>query len=110
VAERAAVAALTVERDTLRLAYRNLQHELELMRRRRFVAKAERLDTTQLELEFARKLAALDALSTSSSDSPLRPRRQIQPRRAGRARLAASVSRLGVATYARPTSRRNASS
>lgn len=33
------------------------------MRRRRFVAKAERLDTTQLELEFAHKLAALDALN-----------------------------------------------
>jgi transposase len=62
-AERAALAALTVERDTLRLAYRNAQQELELMRRRLFVAKAERLDTSQLELEFAHKLAALDALN-----------------------------------------------
>ena len=58
----AQLAAVTVERDNLRLAYQNLQHELELMRRRIFVAKAERLDTAQLELEFAHKLAALDAL------------------------------------------------
>ncbi|CAM4482323.1 Transposase TnpC homeodomain domain-containing protein [Myxococcus xanthus] len=33
------------------------------MRSRLFVAKAERLDTTQLGLEFAYKLAALDALN-----------------------------------------------
>lgn len=62
-AERAKLAALTIERDHLRLAYQNLQHELELMRRRLYVAKAERLDTAQLELEFAEKLAALDALN-----------------------------------------------
>ena len=43
----AQLAALTVERDTLRLAYRNAQQELELL----FLAKAERLDTAQLELE-----------------------------------------------------------
>jgi len=59
----AQLAALTVERDNLRLAYQNLQHELELMRRRLYVAKAERLDTAQLELELAGKLAALDALN-----------------------------------------------
>lgn len=61
----AQLAAVTVERDHLRLAYRNLQQELELLRRRLFVAKAERLDTTQLELEFAGKLAALDAINAS---------------------------------------------
>lgn len=59
----AQLAALTVERDTLRLAYRNAQQELELLRRRLFLAKAERLDTAQLELELGHKLAALDALS-----------------------------------------------
>ena len=59
----AQLAALTVERDTLRLAYRNAQLELELLRRRLFLAKAERLDTAQLELELGHKLAALDALS-----------------------------------------------
>lgn len=76
------------------------------MRRRLFVAKAERLDTTQLGLAFAHKLAALDALNQQLGQ----PAASAQPRRAGRARLAASASRLGVATYARPTSRRNASS
>jgi transposase len=59
----AELAALTLERDHLRLAYQNLQHELELMRRRLYVAKAERLDTAQLELELAGKLAALDAMN-----------------------------------------------
>lgn len=64
----AQLAAVTQERDSLRLAYRNLQAEIELLRRRLFVAKAERLDTQQLELEFADKVAALDALT-----------RQLQP-------------------------------
>jgi hypothetical protein len=49
------------------------------MRRRLFIAKAERLDTTQRELEFAHKLAH-STRSTSSSDSPLRPHRRILPR------------------------------
>jgi len=62
-AERARSAALTIERDALRLAYQNLKHEVELLRRRLFVARAERLDSTQLELELAGKLAALDALN-----------------------------------------------
>jgi transposase len=56
-------AELTAERDRLRKAYREMQLELELLRRRIFVAKAERVDSSQLELEFARKRAELDALS-----------------------------------------------
>jgi len=63
--------ALTVERDNLRLAYDNLRLELELLRRRLFVAKAERVDTAQLELEFAGKLAALDALNRELGLPPL---------------------------------------
>ena len=51
------------ERDTLRTAYTALKLELELMKRRLFIAKAERVDVAQLELEFAAKLAQLDALS-----------------------------------------------
>ncbi len=62
-AERSLRAALEVERDHLRLAYQELQHELALMRRRLFAAKAERLDTAQLELELGQKLAALDAMN-----------------------------------------------
>jgi len=66
-------AALTAERelriewerkhDRLLGAYQALEQQLELIRRRLYVAKAERIDTTQLELEFAEKLAALDALA-----------------------------------------------
>jgi hypothetical protein len=47
----------------LREAHEALPREVELARRRLVVAKAERVDTTQLELEFAAKLAALDALA-----------------------------------------------
>ena len=61
-AERARVAELTQERDLLRNSHERLRLELELLRRRIFVAKAERIDTAQLELEFAATLAALDRL------------------------------------------------
>jgi hypothetical protein len=61
-AEHDRVAKLTEERDLLRASHERLRLELELMRRRIFVAKAERVDTAQLELEFAAKLAALDRL------------------------------------------------
>jgi len=60
---RALIEQLTEERDHLRASHDRLRQELELLRRRIFVAKAERVDSTQLELEFAQKLSALDALS-----------------------------------------------
>jgi transposase len=60
---RALVEQLTEERDHLRASHDRLRQELELLRRRILVAKAERVDSTQLELEFAQKLSALDALS-----------------------------------------------
>jgi transposase len=61
--ERARIEVLTQERDKLRSSYDRLRQELELLRRRIFVAKAERIDSGQLELEFARKLEALDKLA-----------------------------------------------
>ncbi len=62
-AERALVAQVTAERDVLHASHeRLLRLELELLRRRLFVAKAERVNTAQLELEFAAKLAELDRL------------------------------------------------
>ena len=60
--ERAEVVKLLAEREVLRAAHERLQTELELLRRRLFVAKAERVDTAQLELEFKSKLAELDKL------------------------------------------------
>lgn len=62
VAERERTAALTQERDHLRSSHERLRLELDLLRRRIFVAKAERVDSRQLELEFAAKLAELDKL------------------------------------------------
>ena len=59
----AALAAERAENARLRDAYQRIRIELELLRRRLFVAKAERIDTTQLELEFGHKLAELDELN-----------------------------------------------
>jgi len=62
-AEREKVAELTRERDHLRSTHERLRLEFELLKRRIFLAKAERLDTRQLEMEFAATLAALDNLA-----------------------------------------------
>jgi transposase len=61
-AERAARLSVEQERDRLRASHERLRLELELLKRRLFVAKAERVDTTQLEMEFADTLRKLDAL------------------------------------------------
>lgn len=60
-----ALAAERAENQRLRAAYQQLRLELELLKRRLFVAKAERIDTRELELELelGHKLAALDALN-----------------------------------------------
>lgn len=63
VAERELRAQWERKHDQLLGAYQALEQQLELIRRRLFDAKAERIDTTQLELEFANTLAALDALA-----------------------------------------------
>jgi len=81
----ASLASVTAERDKLRRAYEQLKEHLELLRRRIFMAKAERVDIAQLELEFADTKAKLDKLAqdltasdtpasdTSSSDTPQTP-------------------------------------
>jgi transposase len=84
IAERdARIADLMRERDELRAAYDRLWCDVELMRRRIFIAKAERVDTEQLELEFKDKLQELDRLAgtlgmTTTPDGetppPTRPR------------------------------------
>jgi transposase len=95
-AERAAAAAVLAERDRLRDAYRALLLELELMRRRMFVAKAERIDTAQLELEFAEKLKVLDQLSgklepDGEARPPGTPPERRKPKPKGRRDLTQSV-------------------
>lgn len=67
-AERVAHLATKAERDRLREAYDALVREVELARRRLVVAKAEHVDTAQLELEFATTLAKLDALSRKAEE------------------------------------------
>jgi transposase len=59
----AQLVAMTRERDALRASHARLREELELLKRRIFLAKAERVDTAQLELEFADKLRELDKLA-----------------------------------------------
>jgi len=66
----AALATVTAERDKLRRAYEHLKAQLELLRRRIFLAKAERIDTEQLELEFAETQAKLVKLATELGESP----------------------------------------
>ena len=61
----AKLAQMTSERDRLRRAYDRVLEEMELMRRRLFVAKAERIDVRQLEIEFAQKKAELEALGAA---------------------------------------------
>lgn len=67
-AEHATHLATRAERDRLREAYDALVREVELARRRLIVAKAERVDTAQLELEFATTLAKLDALTRKAEE------------------------------------------
>jgi hypothetical protein len=63
VAEQAKLAALTIQHDLLKLAYEDLRIKVALDRHRLVVAKAERLDTMQLEIDLGAKLAELDALN-----------------------------------------------
>ena len=58
----------TIER--LQTTQAQLRTELELLKRRIYVAKAERVDTRQLELEFAAKLKHLDELAQSHGMDP----------------------------------------
>jgi transposase len=71
-AERELRAQWEHKHDLLLGAYQALEQLLELIRRRLYVAKAERIDTTQLEMEFASTLAALDKLAGTSglADGP----------------------------------------
>jgi transposase len=54
---------LQQEKTKLQAAYEALWEELTLLKHRLFVAKAERVDTRQLQLEFESKLAALEDLA-----------------------------------------------
>ncbi len=79
----AALTRVTAERDKLRRAYEQIKEHLELLRRRIFVAKAERVDVSQLELEFAATRVNLERLATQlepGSDAPPPDGEQAPPR------------------------------
>jgi len=76
----ARLSSVTAERDKLRRAYEQLKEQMELLRRRIYVAKAERVDARQLELEFAEKKAALEKLAEELG-IPLQPVDDDEPRR-----------------------------
>ena len=67
--------------EELRKSYAILQQQYELLRRRIFEARAERIDVAQLELEFAMTKNALDAMqkqleaaaATAEADAPAAP-------------------------------------
>jgi len=61
--EHARAEQLAADHARLLAAYHEALLELQMLRRRIFVASAERIDTKQLELEFAHKQAELDALA-----------------------------------------------
>jgi len=65
--------------DRLRDSYEALLLELKLLKHRIFVAKAERVDSHQLELEFAAKLAALNAIAETPKPPP--PKDKPKPKR-----------------------------
>jgi transposase len=65
----ATLATVTAERDKLRRAYEQLKAQLELLRRRIFLAKAERIDARQLEIEFAETQAKLIKLATELGET-----------------------------------------
>lgn len=62
VALRAALQGITAERDKLRADYELLRIKLRLLEKQIFEAKAERIDTRQLEMEFAETRKRLEAL------------------------------------------------
>ncbi len=68
--ERLRVLQLEKARATLLEAYKLLQIDLERLRRRIFEAKAERIDSTQLELEFAAVKKELDAIAGQLTGEP----------------------------------------
>ena len=62
---------LRQERDNLRRAWDQLKAHHELLKRRVFVAKAERIDTAQLEMEFAETAAKLAKMASElDGDAP----------------------------------------
>lgn len=86
VVARKRIADLESERDRLKASFEQLWLEVELLKKRITVAKAERVDTTQLELEFSRKLRELEEAAGTAGvgtkddgENPGKPRSSRKP-------------------------------
>jgi transposase len=80
------IANLEKERDNLRASHERLRVELELFKRRIFIAKAERADNEQqLRLEFAAKLRELNEIAgTLGIANDEEPKRNEEPAKDGK--------------------------
>ena len=79
---------LREERAQLTQAYTATKLKLALMKKRLFIAMAERVDVSQLEIEFAEKLAALNALSQRLEPLSAKLTQKTCPRRGWRSSTA----------------------
>ena len=82
-ARDAELAALKGERARLERAYELLKEELALLKRRLFVATAERVDTRQLQLEFETLLRSVNAMARTldaPSEEPSTPGGESKPK------------------------------
>jgi transposase len=95
---QAQVREVSAQRDTFRDAFERLRVELELLKRRIFVATAERIDTTQLELEFKEKLQELEALA-GTQDMPSEPEPEPEPKDGKRGRTSKPRGRRDLRTF-----------
>jgi len=77
---KAEIARMKAEHARLRQAYQAAVTELALLKRRLFVAKAERVDTAQVEMEFMKKAAELEALKAQLPEDA-KPTEPIDTRR-----------------------------
>ena len=101
---KAALAAMTEERDLLqkerdrlRSSYEQLKEHYALLKRRIFAAKAERVDVQQLELEFAETKAKLDKLAAQlQADTDESEPKRDKPKRKPKGRRALDTSKLPV--------------
>ncbi len=96
--------------EELRRSYVLLQQEHELQRRRIFEAKAERIESTQLELEFAKTQAVLDEMQKKLAaaaeqmgiEPPSMPPRNDKPRKKPTGRRKLDASQLPIETIVLP--------
>jgi outer membrane protein TolC len=79
VSTQTTLAQVTAQRDKLQRAYEQLKEQLELLRRRIYAAKAERIDVTQLEIEFAQTTEKLAVVGKELAEQVAPPSAPLPP-------------------------------